>query len=224
MKMMFLGAPGVGKGTYASRLGPKLGIPHISTGDIFRENVKNNTELGKQVKPILERGGLVPDEMTLKIVEDRLKKDDCKNGFIFDGFPRTIPQAEGLEKIIKMDVVLNIVLPEDILIKKITSRRQCKSCGDIYNLADIRRGSLHMPPMLPKNEGKCDKCGGELYQRKDDNEQTVKERLEEYKMKTQPLIDYYKKKNMLVDLEVVGGPEMMVPRILELLDKYKHKK
>ncbi len=221
MKLIFLGAPGVGKGTYASRLGPKLGIPHISTGDIFRENIKNNTDLGKLVKPIIEKGGLVPDEITLKIVEDRLKRDDCKNGFIFDGFPRTIPQAEGLDKIIKVDVVVNIVLPEDILIQKITSRRQCKNCGDIYNLADIRRGKLHMPPMLPKVEGKCDKCGGELYQRKDDNEQTVRERLEEYKNKTQPLIDYYKKKKLLKDLEVVGGPETMVPIILEMLSKYK---
>ncbi len=221
MKLIFLGAPGVGKGTYASRLGPKLGIPHISTGDIFRENIKNNTDLGKQVKPIIESGGLVPDEMTIKIVEDRLKRDDCKNGFIFDGFPRTIPQADGLSKVIKVDLVLNIVLPEDILIKKITSRRQCKNCGDIYNLADIRRGQLHMPPMLPKVEGKCDKCGGELYQRKDDNEQTVKDRLDEYKKKTQPLIDYYKKKGLLKDLEVVGSPEIMVPRILEMLDKHK---
>ncbi len=221
MKLIFLGAPGVGKGTYASRLGPKLGIPHISTGDIFRENIKNNTELGKQVKPILDKGGLVPDEITIKIVDDRIKKDDCKKGFIFDGFPRTIPQAEGLDKVIKVDLVLNIIVPEDILIQKITSRRVCKNCGDIYNLADIRRGSLHMPPMLPKVEGKCDKCGGELYQRKDDNEQTVKERLEEYKNKTQPLIDYYRKKNLLKDLEVVGGPDIMVPIILELLNKHK---
>lgn len=222
MKLIFLGAPGVGKGTYASRLGPKLGIPHISTGDIFRENIKNNTELGKLVKPIIEKGELVSDEMTIKIVEDRLKRDDCKNGFIFDGFPRTIPQADGLSKVIKVDLVLNIVLPEDILIKKITSRRQCKNCGDIYNLADIKRGELHMPPMLPKVEGKCDKCGGELYQRKDDNEQTVKDRLEEYKKKTQPLIDYYKKKGLLKDLEVVGSPEIMVPRILDLLAKHKN--
>ena len=219
MRLIFLGAPGVGKGTYASRIGPALGIPHISTGDIFRENIKNGTELGKLVKPIMERGELVPDDITIRIIEDRIKKDDCKGGFIFDGFPRTINQAENLDKITKPDAALNIVLPEDILIKKISARRVCKGCGDIYNIADIKRGELHMPPMLPKVEGKCDKCGGELYQRKDDNEQTVKERLEEYKKKTQPLIDYYKKKKLLHDVNVIGSPEVMVPKILELLKR-----
>ena len=221
MKLIFLGAPGVGKGTYASRIGPALGIPHISTGDIFRENMKKETEVGKIVKPIIERGELVPDGITIRIVEDRIKKDDCKKGFIFDGYPRTISQAESLDGMTKIDAVLNIILQEDILIKKISARRVCRGCGDIYNVADIRRGELHMPPMLPKVEGKCDKCGGELYQRKDDNEQTVKERLGEYKKKTQPLIEYYRKKRLLHDVNVVGSPDVMVPKILEMLKSIK---
>ncbi|MCD6496308.1 MAG: adenylate kinase [Candidatus Aenigmarchaeota archaeon] len=220
LRFVFLGPPGVGKGTYASRAGPILGIPQISTGDIFRAEVKSGSELGNKVKGIMEAGGLVPDEIVIDVLKKRLEQDDAKKGFILDGFPRTIPQAEALDKITTIDMVLNIDLPEDILIEKISARRVCKNCGEIYNVADINREGIHMPAMPPKVEGKCDKCGGELYQRPDDKVEVIKERLVAYNKQTAPLIDYYRKRGILVDFKPTAGPDEMVPKIVELLKKH----
>ena len=176
MRFVFLGPPGVGKGTYSSRAAPLLGIPHISTGDIFREEAAKGTELGNKIKAIMESGGLVSDDIVLDALKERLKKPDAEKGFILDGFPRTIEQAEALGKMFSIDMAMNIHMPEDILIEKITARRVCRECGDLYNVADIRRHGIELPPMLPKVPGKCDKCGGELYQRKDDTEDAIKVR------------------------------------------------
>src|SRR3989338_342960 len=221
MKLIFLGPPGSGKGTYSSRICPKFGIPHISTGDIFRAEVKAGTELGKKAEVVMKSGGLMPDSITMEVIEKRLIQPDCKNGFIADGFPRTIAQAEALEKITKIDIALNLVIPDDILIEKITARRTCRKCGDIYNIADINRSGVRMPPMLPKVEGKCDKCGGELYQRADENPETVKERLEIYKNQTAPLIDYYRKKGLLRDVIITAPQNEMVEKILKILESVK---
>jgi len=217
MKIIFLGPPGSGKGTYSKRVSPALNIPHISTGDIFRDHLKNETEIGKKVKQIMDSGGLVSDEIVMEIVKLRIEKDDTKNGFIFDGFPRTLEQARQLDDITKIDVVLNLVIPENILIEKLTARRTCEKCGNIYNIADINREGITMPPMLPEKEGICDKCGGKLIQRTDDNEETIRDRLEEYKKQTEPLISYYRKKGLLLDINIHAAPETMVPEILEKL-------
>jgi adenylate kinase len=220
LKFVFLGPPGVGKGTYASRAGPILGIPHISTGDMFREEVRKGTQLGDKAKSIMKVGDLVPDGIVIDMLKKRLEEGDAKKGFILDGFPRTIPQAESLDKITRIDAVVNISVPEDILIEKISARRVCRECGDIYNVAHIQRKGIDMPPMPPKVEGKCDKCGGELYQRPDDKVQVIKERLRAYYEQTSPLIDYYKEKGNIVDFRPVAGPDEMVPKIVELLRKY----
>lgn len=193
MRLIILGAPGAGKGTQAEFLSQKFEIPHISTGDILRENVKSQTELGKKAKEYMDKGLLVPDELVIEIVRDRLIKDDCKNGFLLDGFPRTIAQAEALENVLsqlgqKIDKVLNIEVPDEKILERMSGRRICKSCG----------ASFHMIYRPPKVEGVCDVCGGELYQRDDDKEETVKKRLEVYHAQTQPLIDYYKQKGLLV--------------------------
>ncbi|MBN1896104.1 MAG: adenylate kinase [Candidatus Aenigmarchaeota archaeon] len=220
MQFVFLGPPGVGKGTYASRAGPQLGIPQVSTGDIFRAEVKSGSELGNKVKGIMEAGGLVSDDVVIEVLKKRITRDDARKGFILDGFPRTIPQAEALDGIAKIDMVLNIALPEDILIEKISARRVCRNCGDLYNVASIDREGIKMPPMPPKEEGKCDKCGGELYQRADDKEEVIKERLAAYNKQTSPLIDYYREKGILVDFKPTAGPEEMVPKIIELLKEH----
>lgn len=217
MRLIFLGAPGVGKGTYASRISKELGIAHISTGDLLREEVKNETQLGKKAKVYMEKGELVPDELVNKILKERLKKKDCEKGFILDGYPRTIEQAKELEKITKIDLVLNITLKKEILIKKISARRICKTCGKIYNIADINEDGIRMPPILPKKEGICDDCGGELHQRPDDDQKVIEERLKVYEKQTKPLIDYYKKKGLLKEVKVTGGPELMVPKIIEMI-------
>ncbi len=221
MRKIFLGPPGSGKGTYSKRISPILKIPHISTGDLFREHLKNQTEIGKQVKEFLESGKLVSDEITIEIIKQRLIQKDCQEGFILDGFPRTIYQAEKLSEITSIDVVTNLVIPEDILIEKICSRRNCKDCGDIYNIADINRSGVKMPPMNPQIKGICDKCGGELIQRKDDNENTVKQRLKIYNQETAPLIEFYKNKNLLHDVKITSSPDEMVNIILDKLEKLK---
>jgi adenylate kinase len=221
MKFIFLGPPGVGKGTYSSRIATKMGILHISTGDLFREEVKKGTELGKMVDKIMDSGELVPDEVTIKVLKSRLSIPDAGKGFILDGFPRTIPQAEMLDREMKIDAAINLFLPEELLVKKIAARRVCRKCGDLYNVVTIKQGKIHMPPILPKVEGKCDKCGGELYQRDDDKEEIVKERLDAYREETEPLIDYYRKKGILHDIDVVGSPEVMVPIIMKVLEKYR---
>ncbi len=224
MRKIFLGPPGSGKGTYSKRIAPFWGIPHISTGDLFREHLKNQTEIGKQVQDFLNSGKLVPDEITIEILKQRITQEDCIKGFILDGFPRTIPQAKALAKISNIDVVTNLNIPEEILIEKACARRVCKDCGDIYNLADVNQNGIIMPGMFPKEEGKCDKCGGELIQRKDDNEATIKERLEIYKRETEPLINFYKKQGILRDIYIRFGAEKMIPEILnslsDLAEKY----
>ncbi len=221
MKFIFLGPPGVGKGTYASRAAPKLGILHISTGDLFRGEVKKGTDLGKKLKEIMDSGELVSDEITIEVLKSRLSEPDAGKGFILDGFPRTIPQAEMLDSEMKIDAVINLFLPEEVLIKKIAARRVCRKCGDLYNVVAIKKGKIRMPPMLPKEEGKCDKCGGELFQRDDDREEVVRERLVAYRKQTEPLIDYYSKKGILHDVDVIGSPEVMVPIIMKVLEKFR---
>ena len=191
MNFIFLGPPGAGKGTLASQVASEYGIPQISTGDIFRENIKNQTELGKKVKAIMDSGALVNDETVLEIVEDRLKKDDCKAGFILDGFPRTIPQAEAFEKL-GIDVkVVNFEVGNDLIIERLSNRRVCKNCKANYNVK-------FMPP---KVEGKCDKCGGELFTREDDKIEAITHRLEVYRNETEPLIGFYKKLGKITDID-----------------------
>jgi adenylate kinase len=223
MRKVFLGPPGSGKGTYSKRISPIRNIPHISTGDLLRDNIKNLSEIGKKAKEFMNKGELVPDEIVIEMLKQRIKEKDCENGFILDGFPRTLIQAKILQNLSDINLVLNLVIPEDILIEKICSRRICENCGDIYNIAEINRQGINMPPMLPKEEGKCDKCGGKLIQRDDDNENTVKERLEIYKKSTQPLIDFYKNLGILEDIRITSSPEIMVPKILEEIEKFSRK-
>jgi len=227
MKIIFLGPPGSGKGTYSSRIAPQLGIPHISTGDILRDIVKQGRELGKKVSVYQQKGDLVPDDITIKVLKERISEQDCEKGFILDGYPRNINQAKALDKITDIDVVINLRIADEILIKKLMARRVCKNCGDIYNIADIKETvngvEYNMPPMLPKNDSECDKCGEELIQRKDDSEEVIRERLGVYKKQTKPLIDYYTKKGLIKDVYVVAGPEIMVPNIMEVLRQIKKK-
>jgi len=193
---MLLGAPGAGKGTQAKILSEKYNIPHISTGDIFRYNIKNETELGKKAKEYIEKGLLVPDELTVKIVEERLKEDDCRSGFILDGFPRTIPQAEELDRILLqrgtgIDIVVNIFVKDEEIVQRLSGRRVCLKCGRNY----------HVKYNPAASEGKCGECGGRIVQRDDDKEETVIERLKTYHRQTEPLIDYYEKKGLLYTVE-----------------------
>ncbi len=196
MRLVLLGPPGVGKGTQASNIVKKYNIPHISTGDIFRANIKEGTELGKTAKEFMDKGLLVPDEIVVSIVKDRLSKEDCQNGFLLDGFPRTVEQAEALDNElskmgIKLDKVVNIDADEDILIDRVTGRRICKKCGATY----------HIKNMPPKVEGICDIDGETLYQRDDDKVETVKTRIQVYLKQTQPLINYYKNKGLILDID-----------------------
>lgn len=194
MNIIMLGAPGTGKGTIASILSEELGIPQISTGDIFRKNIKEGTELGKLAETYISKGQLVPDEVTVKIVEDRLEQEDAKNGVILDGFPRTVYQADRLKEMLtakgkKVDITINLTTPKEEIIERIVNRRVCSNqeCKTVYNIV--------LNP--PKEEGKCDKCGSELVQRKDDNIDTVESRLEQYFIATSPLVDYYEKEGIL---------------------------
>jgi adenylate kinase len=193
MRLILLGAPGAGKGTQATMLSEKFKIPHISTGDIFRSNIKSGTELGKKAKEYIDKGMLVPDEVTIGIIKDRLQKDDCNTGFILDGFPRTIPQAEYLESVLKdlnveLNAALNIVVRDEEIIKRMSGRRVCPTCGK----------SFHVLFNPPKSNDICDSCSSALIQREDDKEETVLSRLQTYHNQTEPLIDYYKKKGKLV--------------------------
>ena len=196
MQLLLMGPPGAGKGTQAANLVKKFDIPHISTGDMFRAAVKEGTELGKAAKACMDAGKLVPDEVTIGIVRERLAKDDCKNGFILDGFPRTVEQADALKGILdelglQLTRVLNIHVPAEDLIERAVGRRICKQCGATY----------HVKFNPTKVEGKCDDCGGELYQRKDDNEATMKNRLNVYEASTKPLIDYYSKAGLYTEID-----------------------
>ncbi|GFR38830.1 adenylate kinase [Insulibacter thermoxylanivorax] len=192
MNIVFMGPPGAGKGTQADYIVEQFGIPHISTGDAFRAAMKQGTELGKLAKQYVDAGKLVPDEVTIGIVRDRLQHEDCKQGFLLDGFPRTISQAEALDEIVasmgrRIDHVINLKVDRNNLLARLTGRRICRSCGATYHI-------LFNPP---KQEGICDKCGGELYQRSDDTEEKVGTRLDEYITKTAPLLDYYEKQGTL---------------------------
>lgn len=196
MRLVLLGPPGVGKGTQAAAIVKRYNIPHISTGDIFRANIKEGTELGKKAKEYMDKGLLVPDEIVVSIVKDRLSKDDCKNGFLLDGFPRTIEQVEALDEElknmgIKLDKVVNIYADKEILIERATGRRICKKCGATY----------HIKFNPPKVENICDIDGGELFQRDDDNEKTVATRIEVYQKQTEPLIEYYTKKGIILNVD-----------------------
>ena len=196
LRAVLLGPPGAGKGTQAVRLVEKYEIPHISTGDIFRKNIKEGTELGKKAQEYMNAGALVPDELVVDLVKDRLQQDDCKNGFLLDGFTRTIFQAEKLDEFLsesnlKMDIVINLKVEKEALIKRLTGRRVCKDCGASYHIVNIP----------PKKEGVCDICGGELIQRKDDNIETVENRINVYEEQTAPLIGYYKEAGSLVDFD-----------------------
>ncbi|MEL3973448.1 adenylate kinase [Rossellomorea oryzaecorticis] len=196
MNIVLMGLPGAGKGTQAEKIVEKYGIPHISTGDMFRAAIKDGTELGLKAKSFMDNGDLVPDEVTIGIVRERLSKEDCGKGFLLDGFPRTVAQAEALENILtdlgkKMNYVINIDVDKDILMGRLTGRRICKECGATYHL-------VFNPP---KEEGVCDRCGGELYQRADDNEETVQNRLDVNIKQTQPLLAYYEDKGYLKNID-----------------------
>ncbi len=188
---IFLGPPGAGKGSLAVKVAEEYKIPHISTGDIFRANIKAQTPLGVKVKAIIDSGSLVSDELTFELVKDRLAQDDCKNGYILDGFPRTIPQAEMLEKLVSDVKVVNFEIKDEIVIRRLSTRRVCKACGANFNV-------LTLPP---KVEGVCDKCGGELYQRDDDKQESILHRMDVYREQTEPLINFYKEKGKITDLD-----------------------
>ncbi len=210
MKIIFLGPPGAGKGTYASRLTPILKLPHISSGDMVRDEIKAQTQLGKLMKEYSNKGKLGPDEIMIKILAKRLRKPDCKKGCILDGFPRTIKQAEALEKISKIDLVINLNVPDEIIIKRLSNRLTCKKCGTIYNKLTLK----------PKKDNICDKCGGELYQREDDKPEVIQERLNVYRKKTEPLIEHYKKKNLLKNVscnDLMTPPEVIVEKIKSII-------
>ncbi len=192
MKIIMLGAPGAGKGTQAKMIAEKYGVPHVSTGDIFRANIKNGTQLGMEAKKYMDQGLLVPDELTVRILLDRVAQDDCKNGYVLDGFPRTIPQAQVLDEALtklgdKIDYAIDVDVPDENIIRRMSGRRACLTCGATYHIE-------HIPP---KKEGICDKCGSELVLRDDDKPETVKNRLAVYHEQTQPLIDFYEKKGVL---------------------------
>ena len=196
MKIIMLGAPGAGKGTQAKMLADKYEIPHISTGDIFRANIKNETELGKNAKEYMDKGLLVPDELTCNLVVDRIQQEDCKKGYILDGFPRTIPQAEALDKALtelndKIDYAINVEVPDENIVGRMSGRRACVGCGATYHI-------VYNPT---KEEGICDRCGKELILRDDDKPETVQKRLNVYHEQTQPLIDFYKNKGVLKEVD-----------------------
>ena len=213
MKIIMLGAPGAGKGTFAKMITDKFGIPAISTGDIFRENIKNGTSLGKKAKSYMDAGDLVPDELVCDLVVDRLKQDDCAKGYILDGFPRTIPQAEALTNALKeqgtsIDHALEIDLSDDQIIERMGGRRVCKGCGATYHVVNIP----------PKKEGICDECGGELILRDDDTPETVKKRLDVYHEQTAPLIEYYKGQGILRVIDGSTGKDDGFAQICKILE------
>ena len=207
-----LGAPGAGKGTQAKMIADKYQIPHISTGDIFRANIKNGTELGMEAKKYMDEGKLVPDELTVRILLDRVAKDDCKNGYVLDGFPRTIPQAEVLDSELtklndKIDYAINVDVPDENIVNRMSGRRACVSCGATYHI-------VHIPP---KTQGICDKCGSELILRDDDATETVLKRLSVYHEQTQPLIDFYENKKVLKTVDGTVDSADVFKQITDIL-------
>jgi adenylate kinase len=214
MKIIMLGAPGAGKGTQAQMIAEQYHIPHISTGDIFRANIKNGTELGKKAKAFMDKGQLVPDELTVQLLLDRVAQDDCKDGYVLDGFPRTIPQADVLDQELtklgdKVDYAINVDVPDENIIHRMSGRRACLKCGATYHIE-------HIPP---KKEGICDKCGSELVQREDDKPETVKNRLSVYHEQTQPLIEYYTRKNILKTVDGTRDMKDVFSDIITILGR-----
>lgn len=212
MKLIMLGAPGAGKGTQAKRIAAKYGIPHISTGDIFRANIKNGTELGKKAQTYMDQGLLVPDELVCDLVVDRIQQSDCEKGYVLDGFPRTIPQAEALTAALEklgtsIDYAINVEVPDENILKRMGGRRACLSCGATY----------HVEFNAPKQEGICDTCGAELVLRDDDKPETVQKRLDVYHEQTQPLIDYYTKAGKLAEVDGTKNMEDVFAAIVDLL-------
>jgi len=212
MILILLGAPGVGKGTQGVLISKEYGIPQISTGDILRKEVKEETELGRKAKQYMDKGELVPDDIIIDMMEKRIKEDDCKNGFILDGFPRTTAQAEAFDEMLKknslnLDKVLLIDVPEEEIVERLTGRRVCPNCGAVY----------HIKNNPPKQEGICDKCGSKLIQRDDDTEEVVRNRLEVYKKSTMPLVEYYEKQQKLVRIDGTGEIEEIFERIKKVL-------
>lgn len=212
MRIIMLGAPGAGKGTQAKKIAEKYSIPHISTGDIFRANIKNGTELGQKAKTYMDQGLLVPDELVVDLVVDRVNQDDCVNGYVLDGFPRTIPQAEALDKALKglgqkIDYAINVEVPDENIVHRMGGRRACIGCGATY----------HVEFNAPKVEDVCDTCGGELVLRDDDKPETVQKRLSVYHAQTQPLIDYYKKANVLVEVDGTQDINVVFQDIVKIL-------
>ena len=212
--IILMGPPGAGKGTLAKQLKSSLDLVHISTGDMFRDNIKGGTELGLLAKSYIDKGHLVPDEVTINMLKARLAEKDCEKGFLLDGFPRTIPQAEALEKLSKeinrpIEVVVNLDCDNQELIRRISGRRVCKNCGAPY----------HVVTMKPKVDGVCDLCGGQLYQRADDNEEALKVRLDHYVKDTQPLLDFYKERGLLESFDSLKGSKELFNQVLEFLNK-----
>ncbi len=212
--IILMGPPGAGKGTLAKQLKSSLDLVHISTGDMFRDNIKGGTELGLLAKSYIDKGHLVPDEVTINMLKARLAEKDCEKGFLLDGFPRTLPQAEALEKLSKeinrpIEVVVNLDCDNQELIRRISGRRVCKNCGAPY----------HITSMKPKVEGVCDLCGGPLYQRADDNEEALKVRLDHYVKDTQPLLDFYKERGLLESFDSLKGSKELFNQVLEFLNK-----
>jgi len=209
MKIVIFGPPGSGKGTYASRLTQRLGIPHISTGDLVRDEIRNKTKLGKTVEKYSSSGTLVPDEIITEILTKRLGAG-LSNGFILEGYPRTVKQAKELEKIMKVDVVVNLNVPDKVIVERLSTRLQCKSCGAIYNERTLK----------PKITGKCDKCGGELFRRVDDQPEVIQERLKVYREASEPVIGFYRSRNLLKDIRNEDpnvDPETVVDQIMKTI-------
>ena len=212
MKIIMLGAPGAGKGTQAIKIADKYGIPHISTGDLFRSNIGNNTELGREAKQYMDAGKLVPDELTVRMLFDRVSNEDCKNGYVLDGFPRTIAQAEVLEEEVgkrddRIDFAINVDVPDDHIIRRMSGRRACPKCGATYHIE-------HVPP---KKEGICDSCGEKLILRNDDAPETVQKRLDVYHEQTQPLIDFYDKRKILRTVDGTKDLQDVFGEIVKIL-------
>ncbi len=215
MRLVLVGPPGAGKGTQAQFIASHLSIPKISTGDIFRANVSGGTELGKRAQAYMERGDLVPDEVTIAMVTDRLQEDDAQAGFLLDGFPRTVPQAETLEKLLsswdsRLDVVLELVVDDDEVVRRLSGRRTCRRCGRVWHVT-------FDPPAQP---GTCDDCGGELFQRDDDREETIRHRLEVYQQQTAPLVSYYADEGILLGIDATGPVEEVTERALAALRRF----